>query len=365
LISRVSLARAVYSNAKTVLLDDVLSSIDSHTSKHIYKKCLLGDLLQGRTVILVTHQVRLCLPGAKFLVKIENGQVLGCDTIDNLRSSGQLPRLLGNEHQNEDDGETEEDIEEDANTGDVYDGIDLDNKAEAAKLVKEETSEKGQVKLKVYLTYLAACGGWFFWISLILTYVFARLMTFGENWWLRIWAAASETDTNSALSALSADYNPQFLLMTTKTKTVYGVFDTLGAAIQKQNIFKSWVFEEKAPINVDFYIGVYIAICFGYIVTDVFRNVLVYWGSIRGARTLFDSLLDRIIHAPMRFFDTTPVGRILNRFGKDVSTIDLDIARSASFLIECVTAIIASTIVISMITPQFLLVAIVISKLHI
>jgi ABC-type multidrug transport system fused ATPase/permease subunit len=327
----------------------------------------MGDLLQGRTVILVTHQVRLCLPGAKFLLKVENGQVLGYDTIENLKSSGQLSKLLGNEHQNDDDRELENDIEEseDADDADADVDIDLDNKAEAAKLVKEETSEKGQVKLKVYLTYLAACGGWFFWIALILTYVFARLMTFGENWWLRIWAAASETNANSTISTLSTDYNPQFLLMSTKTKAVYGVFDTLGATIQKQNIFKAWVFEEKAPVNVDFYIGVYIAICFGFILTDVFRNALVYWGSIRGARKLFDSLLDRIIHAPMRFFDTTPVGRILNRFGKDVSTIDLDIARSASFLIECVTAVITSTVVISMITPQFLLVAIVISKLNV
>lgn len=359
---RVSLARAVYSNAKTVLLDDCLSAVDAHTSKHIYRKCFMGDLLLGRTVILVTHQVRLCLPGASFFVKIENGHVLGCDSVENLKASGELQKLLGADDSKDEQAEDEEEEIEDLVDNDNADAdVDLDNKTEAAKLVKEETSEKGQVKLKVYAKYLAACGGWVFWIALLCSYVFARFLTFGENWWLRIWAASYETHApaNATLSAATVNF-----LVKDKAPVIQGVFDTLGAAIQKQNMFRTWVFEEKTPVNVDYYIGVYIAICTTYILFDACRNMLIYWGSIRGARTLFDSLLDRIIHAPMRFFDTTPVGRILNRFGKDVSTIDMQIARSASILIECVTGVIASTVVISIITPQFFVVAIAISCLY-
>lgn len=364
---RVSLARAVYSYAKTVLLDDCLSAVDAHTSKHIYQKCFMGDLLKGRTVILVTHQVRLCLPGAKYFVKIDYGNVLGCDTVENLRNNGQLNQLLGSEHQSEEDKEDEiEEITDPNDEDNSSTEIDLDNKTEAAKLVKEEASEKGQVKFKVYITYLAACGGWAFWVTLLASYVFARLLTFGENWWIRIWAASYDQSSpvNVTISALAADLNPQYLIINNKVPVVQGVFDTLGAVMQKQNVFKSWVFEERAPVNVDYYIGIYVAICFSYILFDGLRNIIIYWGSIRGARTLFDSLIDRIIHAPMRFFDTTPVGRILNRFGKDVSTVDMQIARSASFLIECVTGIIASTIVITTITPQFLVVAVAISCLY-
>ncbi|KAI8640714.1 hypothetical protein BD408DRAFT_444931 [Parasitella parasitica] len=361
---RVSLARAVYSNAKTVLLDDCLSAVDAHTSKHIYRKCFMGDLLMGRTVILVTHQVRLCLPGASFFVKIDNGNVLGCDTVENLKTSGELQRLLGAQKQEEEE-ETEDLVDTDNADADV----DLDNKTEAAKLVQAETSEKGQVKLKVYVKYLAACGGWTFWIALLCSYVLARLLTFGENWWLRIWAASYSNEhapgsANLSTLAVTTDSYPQYLFLNSKSPVIPGVFDTLGAAVQKQNIFRAWVFEENAPVNVDYYIGIYIAICTTYILFDACRNILIYWGSIRGARTLFDSLLNRIIHAPMRFFDTTPVGRILNRFGKDISTIDMQIARSASFLIECVTGVIASTVVISIITPQFLIVAIGISCLY-
>ncbi|KAI9257101.1 hypothetical protein EDC94DRAFT_615397 [Helicostylum pulchrum] len=361
---RVSLARAVYSYAKTVLLDDCLSAVDAHTSKHIYQKCFMGDLLKGRTIILVTHQVKLCLPGAKYFVKIDHGNVLGCDTIENLRNNGQLNKLLGSDFQSEEEEEEEEEIEDIVDEDDDDSAsmdADLDNTAEAAKLVQEETSEKGQVKFKVYIAYLAACGGWTFWIILLCSYIFARFLTFGENWWIRVWAAAYAT---ASPDNFSINQEPQYLIINNKAPVIQGVFDTLGAAFQKQNIFKSWVFEEKTPVDVDYYIGIYVGICFSYIVFDVIRNVIIYSGSIRGARTLFDSLLDRIIHAPLRFFDTTPVGRILNRFGKDVSTIDIQIARSASFLIECVTAVIASTIVISVITPQFLVVAIGISCLY-
>lgn len=362
---RVSLARAVYSNAKTVLLDDCLSAVDAHTSKHIYEKCFMGNLLKGRTVILVTHQVRLCLPGAKYFVKIENGNALGCDTVENLKKNGELQKLIGSELQSEKEEEEIEDIVDSSDN--ETEEIDLDNKTEAAKLVQEETSEKGQVKFKVYMTYLAACGSWGYWFILIGTYIFVRLLTFAENWWIRIWAAAYQESApivNATITSIVAEQSPQYLIINNKVPIVQGVFDTLGAALQKQNVFRSWVIEEKAPINVDYYITIYALVCFASIVFDAFRNLIVYWGSIRGARKLFDSLLNRIIHAPMRFFDTTPVGRILNRFGKDVSTIDMQIARNGSFLIECLTGIIASTIIITAITPQFLVVALGISLLY-
>ncbi|KAI7902298.1 P-loop containing nucleoside triphosphate hydrolase protein [Cokeromyces recurvatus] len=354
---RVSLARAVYSYAKTVLLDDCLSAVDAHTSKHIYEKCIMGDLLKGRTVILVTHQVRLCLPGAKFLVKIENGNVLGCDSIDNLKANGQLQMLIKDDIQ-ENENDIEDMIDSDSITGI---DLDLDNKKETTKLVKEETAEKGQVKSKVYFTYMAACGGWIFWIAILFAYVFARFLTFGENWWLRVWAAAyDQTNDISHITEQSAS----FMTLPNREPGIQEAFHSLGSIIQKQNVFRSWVFEEKSPVNVDYYIGIYVAICLANIIFDVVRNIMIFWGSIRGARMLFNSLLNRIIHAPMRFFDTTPIGRILNRFGKDISTIDMQIARSSNLLIECITGVVASTVVISIITPQFLVVAIIVSLLY-
>ena len=51
--ARVTLARAVYSQARVLILDDILAALDVHTAKWIVEKCLRGDLVHGRTVLLV------------------------------------------------------------------------------------------------------------------------------------------------------------------------------------------------------------------------------------------------------------------------------------------------------------------------
>ena len=70
---RVALARAVYSRARHILLDDVLSAVDAHTAMHLMSECIMGPLMTDRTRILVTHHVNLCLPSASYLVR-----ALGC-----------------------------------------------------------------------------------------------------------------------------------------------------------------------------------------------------------------------------------------------------------------------------------------------
>jgi len=73
--ARINLARCIYARAKTVYMDDILSAVDAHTSQFISKECLRGSLLRGRTVVLVTQHVGLCLPAADFLVSLKDGRV--------------------------------------------------------------------------------------------------------------------------------------------------------------------------------------------------------------------------------------------------------------------------------------------------
>ncbi|KAI8887881.1 hypothetical protein K501DRAFT_211341 [Backusella circina FSU 941] len=339
---RVSLARSIYSYAKTVILDDCLSAVDAHTAKYIYKNCITGSLLKGRTVILVTHHVRLCVSGAHSLVRIERGNVVSCDTVENIRQNGLLQEYVGKdtllENEVEDAIENEEEIDEELD-------LDLDNQKDVTKLVQDEKREEGKVKIKVYATYLGACGGWLFWITLLLFYVIARLISFSENWWLRIWAAAYSTTGNQ---------NNQD-----------GLLKAMSTGLVNQGVFEPWVIQEKEPIDVDYYIGIYVIICSMTIILNTIKFILLYWGTIRGSRVLFNALTKRIIHAPMRFFDTTPLGRILNRFGKDITAIDMQLAEASGKLIECTTEIVASVLVITAITPQFLTVAILIGFLYI
>lgn len=64
----VSLARAIYSRASVLFLDDVLSAVDAETAHHIFENALKGPLLRGRTVVLVSHHVQLCVPGSDYIV---------------------------------------------------------------------------------------------------------------------------------------------------------------------------------------------------------------------------------------------------------------------------------------------------------
>jgi ABC-type methionine transport system ATPase subunit len=164
-------------------LDDCLSAVDSHTAKHIFHHCISGDLLKGRTIILVTHHVRLCLPGAHYLVKLEKGIVAGHGFVDALKASGELVQLLGEEAVGN-DTKSPDDSDDDDDSHSVVDeeDYDIDRTTAVNKLVKEEESAEGHVKYDVYKTYIEACGGWPFWATLIFSYIISRFFTFAENW---------------------------------------------------------------------------------------------------------------------------------------------------------------------------------------
>ncbi|KAI8072302.1 P-loop containing nucleoside triphosphate hydrolase protein [Gongronella butleri] len=332
---RVSLARA------TVLLDDCLSAVDSHTAKH------LGDLFKHRTVVLVTHHVRLCLPVAHYLVKVDQGRIAGHGAIEQLRSSGDLYSLVGDEisqsasNSDDDDGDHKDAQDVNGLSTEDWDSYVIEDDLSAANnLVAEEESAKGSVKLHVYRTYFEACGGIGFWLLLTGCYIMGRVFNFGETWWLRLWAVAYTEES------------PQLHMLTES--------DTINSGLSMVQTLRTTAHQ----VDVNYYIGVYMLLCAGTILFETLRWVVLYSGSIRGARLLFKQLFARVLHAPMRFFDTTPVGRILNRFGKDITVIDLRLARSVSWLMEFTMGLIQSIVVITFITPQFAVVAFLVSGIY-
>lgn len=74
--ARIAFARAIYAPTQHVLLDDVLAAVDSHTAKFIFNNVLRGHLLEGRTCLLVTHNVDLVISGASYVVELVNGKVV-------------------------------------------------------------------------------------------------------------------------------------------------------------------------------------------------------------------------------------------------------------------------------------------------
>lgn len=181
---RVSLARALYSNSKHVLLDDCLSAVDSHTAKWIFNNCIRGPLMRGRTCILVTHNVALCVPQSNYVVLLDNGKVelqgsaedviasgkLGDDVVKSRPGSANISRIPSRVPSDVGDDRSDTLVDEvDAANGDTNGKAASAAKAARRKSIDagakkptlDEEKAEGGVKWEVMVLYLKAMGPWY------------------------------------------------------------------------------------------------------------------------------------------------------------------------------------------------------------
>ncbi|XP_063262505.1 ATP-binding cassette sub-family C member 2 [Prinia subflava] len=349
---RVSLARAVYSDADIYILDDPLSAVDAHVGKYLFEH-VLGPkgLLQKKTRILVTHSI-------SFLPQVDNIVVLAAGAVSehgsystllaNKGAFSQFLNLYGNQEEDVSEENTaavalagdEEEADEDVDpcmeerTDDV---VTMTLKREASihqrklsrslskkstssqkkaqeeppnlkgqRLIEKEAVETGRVKFSMYLRYLRAVGLCFsFWIAT--GYVGQYVAYVGSNLWLSDWTDDSKRYQNQTYPTELRDLR-------------IGVFGALGIA---QGLFL------------------------------LFATTLSARGCMRASRLMHQQLLSNILRAPMSFFDTTPTGRIVNRFAKDIFTVDETIPMSFRSWLSCFMAIISTLVVICLATPFF------------
>ncbi|EYC24795.1 hypothetical protein Y032_0013g2112 [Ancylostoma ceylanicum] len=147
---------------------------------------------------------------------------------------------------------------------------------EKSKLVEKEGVETGKVKWPVYLTYIRAIG-LDFAVLFISVYVLSSVLGVASNLWLAKWSDDAE-------------------------------------AIQKTSNGSSYETNIRLAIYASLGVGQALFVCAA--------SVIMALGMVGASRLLHEGILKNILHSPMLFFDTTPIGRILNRFGKDVDTVD-------------------------------------------
>lgn len=207
--SAVSLARAVYSRASILLLDDVLSAVDAHTAHHLYSECLKGELVRGRTVILVSHHVQLCAPGASYVVALDNGRVAFQGDHDSFIASPVIATLVHASTGGADDKDVSSPVVEKVeNRSEIVEAMSLaeiepisetsstaftteegkpepEKKKSPRKLIEEEKRAVGHISRDIWETYIKACGGYKYWIIFCLFLLFGALSPVVENWWLK------------------------------------------------------------------------------------------------------------------------------------------------------------------------------------
>ncbi|KAJ2714070.1 hypothetical protein H4R19_001923, partial [Coemansia spiralis] len=347
--ARVSLARAVYARADVYLLDDPLAAVDAHVAKHIFTN-VLGPhgLLKSRARILVTNAVQY-LSSTDHIVMLVDGQIAEEGSFAQCMSrQGGVYELVHNFV-----GETQAPDSSSASTSDTEasettvpgrrmrklvrptlgqaDAEDVSNAmvrrsryasrvalanqaAEAGRTTAVEVSKEGKVRWEVYRTFVQACGlgnAAVFAVSLLV----ASVANVGANMWLKHWASSNGEIDGAGMYTQRPEHSVFYYLF------IYGALGLLAALMLALQSLVLWT---RCSIAAS---------------TEVHQNMLV-----------------GIMRAPVAFFDTTPMGRILNRFSSDVSNCDMGLPASISELMTTISVVITSVLVVAAATPMVVLV---------
>ncbi|XP_043928090.1 multidrug resistance-associated protein 1-like [Protopterus annectens] len=326
---RVSLARAVYSNADIYLLDDPLSAVDVHVGKHLFEK-LIGPLglLKNKTRILVTHSLTV-LPYADKIVVMEDGRITEVGTYQELLSNRQNFAEFLETFSKEKGNHSRAALERSASLKSsliksssqwkeqLSAKASFAHEPKGPNTTKKEKIATGSVKMSIITRYLLAFGrlGVFF---TVVAYIGQNVTAISQNLWLSSWTA--------------------------EAKKVTDVMD--------------WVHIRNSRLSVYGLLGLVqgLLVFFGaYILTK---------GAVNASRTLHHEMLNSVLHLPLLFFETTPLGQVINRFTKDVYVIDERFHYYLRTWINCMFDVIGTVLVICAATPLFLMVIVPLGVLY-
>ncbi|KAF5327417.1 hypothetical protein D9619_004696 [Psilocybe cf. subviscida] len=307
--ARVTLARAIYSFAEIILLDDVLAALDVHTSKWIVEECLKGDLVRGRTVLLVTHNVALTAPIAENIITVGPdglAHTIGTALEDILT----VPSLVREVEMEQEEAKIEEE---------VIDEVKKEDEMGDGKLILTEEIQEGRVSWKSLKLFLNGVGG-------------ASPVLFFALWF-------------------SAHFVGQVTYM---------------LAVWYLGVWGSQ-YEHTSPIEVRVlhYLAVYTVIQLASIVGYIASVVIYSYGTQRASRTINTRLIDSVLGSTLRWLDETPASRIIARCTQDMVAVDTSVAGAFLSVIDLGTSMLIKLVGPVIFTPLFLLPGIAIATIGI
>ena len=384
---RISLARALYCNSKHILLDDCLSAVDSHTAQHIFEHCILGPLMLNRTCILVTHNIALCVPPAHHVVVLANGKITAQGSPEKVMASGALGEDVlksrptskaGTEPSsraasvtdlkntipngasvipNTANGQAKGALPDPAAKSKVQDDVEDAN-------TRTEGKAEGAVDWRVIRLYLRSMGPWYFWFLLLVAFTVEQFSAVSTNVWIRAWANSYAT---REVHTLALNETPSTF---TGTGSTYGS-RFISGTLSLWRISPPWhhfsgvsTLSKPSNVNVPYYLAVYALLAIVYLLICLARLAIIFKGSLNASRSIHTRLLEAVLRAKFKFFDTTPLGQIMNRFSKDLQAIDQDLAPVAAGVLQCLFGIVTIVTLISVITPGFLIAGIFLTMIY-
>jgi ATP-binding cassette, subfamily C (CFTR/MRP), member 1 len=288
---RLNIARAIYFDADIVLMDDPLSAVDAHVGRHIMDKAICG-IMKNKCRILATHQLHV-LNRCDRIIWMQEGHITCIDTFDNLmRESADFQKLMASTAQ-------DENIEQKAKSDDE-DEIPEEKKAakkspkakSGAALMQQEERQVKSVKWSVWATYISASGTWLNGPLIVAVLVLANCANIVTSLWLSYWTS------------------------------------------------------NKFGLSTGQYIGVYAGLGFTQALLVFAFSTLLSTAGTNASKTMLQRAMTRVLRAPMSFFDTTPLGRITNRFSKDVDSMDNNLTDAMRMYFLTLTMILSVFILI-------------------
>ncbi|XP_078432524.1 ABC transporter C family member 2-like [Wolffia australiana] len=309
---RVSMARAVYADSDVYIFDDPLSALDTHVGRLVFDRCIKNELRQ-KTRVLVTNQLHF-LPYVDRIILVHDGTVKEEGTFEELSSHGALFKKLM-----ENAGKMEESLDEDMENEDKVEdagkvpingekvkkegvpGVKKDSvktKEGKSVLIKQEERETGIVSAGVLSRYKNALGG--LWVVMILfgCYFLTEVLRISASTWLSIWTDQGSPKTHGP----------------------------------------------------GFYNLIYSLICLGQVIVTLSNSFWLITSSLYAARRLHDAMLNSVLRAPMLFFHTNPLGRVINRFAKDMGDIDRNVAVFVNMFLGQVSQLFSTFVLIGIVS---------------
>uniref|UniRef100_A0AAY4B775 ATP-binding cassette, sub-family C (CFTR/MRP), member 5 n=1 Tax=Denticeps clupeoides TaxID=299321 RepID=A0AAY4B775_9TELE len=306
---RISLARALYSDRAIYILDDPLSALDAHVGNHIFNNAIKKQL-RNKTVIFVTHQLQY-LVDCDDVIFMREGSITEQGSHEELMSlNGDYAAMFNNLQL----GDTP--LIEKAKSASVKKEkpANKDNGNKICQLMQMEERGRGSVPWSVYGVYIQAAGGPLVFLFILMLFVLNVGSTAFSNWWLSYWIKQGILVGNSSVLSDSMRDNPL----------------------------------------MQYYAGVYAMSMGVMLLLKLLRGVIFVKVTLRASSRLHEELFRKILRSPMKFFDTTPTARILNRFSKDMDEVDTRLPFQAEMFIQNVILVFFCLGVIGSVFPWFL-----------
>uniref|UniRef100_A0A8C8J3F6 ATP-binding cassette, sub-family C (CFTR/MRP), member 9 n=1 Tax=Oncorhynchus tshawytscha TaxID=74940 RepID=A0A8C8J3F6_ONCTS len=300
---RICVARALYQNTNIVFLDDPFSALDIHLSDHLMQEGILKFLQDDkRTVVLVTHKLQYLIH-ADWIIAMKDGSVLREGTLKDIQTHDVELYEHWKTLMNRQDQELEKDTEID-NCQTAKNQVDDDEEEEEEEEEEDDnmsttTSRRSKIPWRVCWQYLSS-GGFLMVFLMVFSKLLKHSVMVAIDYWLAEWTANGDVPVNGTANG-------------------------------------------DVPVN-----GTANALC-------LITSLTVEFLGLSAATNLHHNLLNKIIHAPIRFFDVTPLGQILNRFSADTNIIDQHIPPTLESLTRSTLLCLSAIGVIAFVTPSFLI----------